>query len=67
MRAHDRGGILLVVPAGSSVWQESIVGPVPYAIEPPYTELAELMRQSGVGPLHEWQDAVRHAVEATPA
>jgi hypothetical protein len=42
MRAHRRGGTLLVVPAGSDGWRESIVRPITYAIEPAFTELAQL-------------------------
>ena len=31
MRAHGRGGALLVVPAGTESWRESIVRPIGYA------------------------------------
>src|SRR5258708_4611547 len=44
MRAHGRGGSLLVVPARSEEWRESIVRPIPYAALRPYSELAELSR-----------------------
>jgi sensor domain DACNV-containing protein len=47
MRAHKRGGTLLVVPAGSDAWRDSIVHPIAYAVEPPFTELAELLRATG--------------------
>jgi hypothetical protein len=52
MRAHKRGGTLLVVPAGSDAWRESIVKPIRYAVDPPFTELADLARAevSGVEP-----------------
>jgi hypothetical protein len=43
MRAHRRGGTLIVVPAGTDVWRQSIVTPVAYAVEPPFTELSELV------------------------
>jgi len=43
MRAHKRGGTLLVVPAGTVSWRESIVHPITYAVEPPFTELADLL------------------------
>jgi hypothetical protein len=46
MRAHARGGLLLVVPASGDAWRESIVSPIPYAVSPPYTGLAELARAS---------------------
>ena len=39
MRQHGRGGALLVVPAGTEGWRDSIVAPVLYAIDPPYAEL----------------------------
>jgi hypothetical protein len=44
MRGHGRGGSLLVVPAGTHVWRESIVRPMSYAISPPFSRLAELLR-----------------------
>jgi len=44
MRAHKRGGTLLVVPSGTTGWRESIVQPIAYAVEPPFAELAELVR-----------------------
>ncbi len=65
MRLHGRGGTLLVTPAGSSSWRESITGPVAYAVEPPFAELADLMRQDPDDRLsHEWQDDFRRAVDA---
>jgi hypothetical protein len=52
MRAHKRGGTLLVVPAGDEAWRQSIVRPVSYAVEPPFRELAELAEDAnpGAGP-----------------
>ena len=47
MRAHKRGGTLLVVPAGSDGWRESIVRPITYAVEPPFTELTDLLSEAG--------------------
>jgi hypothetical protein len=44
MRAHGRGGSLLVVPALGDAWRESIVSPIPYAVSPPFSDLAELAR-----------------------
>ena len=65
MRAHGRGGLLLVVPAGSDVWRQSIVEPIPYAVAPPFRELAELMRESGDGrQAHVWQEALKETVDA---
>jgi hypothetical protein len=65
MRAHQRGGSLLVVPAGSDQWRESIVRPVSYGITPPFTELAELMCKPVDGwQERHWQDALERSVEA---
>jgi hypothetical protein len=65
MRAHGRGGSLLVVPTGSDAWRDSIVRPVPYAIEPPFSELAELWRADPEERDRRiWQDQIEHAVEA---
>jgi hypothetical protein len=60
MRAHGRGGLLLVVPAFGDAWRESIVSPIPYAVSPPYTGLAELARASSedTGRLNRTVDAV---------
>jgi hypothetical protein len=46
MRAHGRGGSLLVVPSLGNTWRESIVSPIPYAVWPPFSALAELARAS---------------------
>ena len=43
MRAHKRGGALLVVPANTDTWRESTLQPIRYAVTPSYTELADLM------------------------
>lgn len=53
MRAHGRGGSLLVVPAlaapgGDQAWRESIVWPIPYVVSPPFSRLAELAREANV-------------------
>jgi hypothetical protein len=64
MRAHARGGLLLVVPDGSETWLESIVRPIPYAVVPRFTQLAELNRQAAEAKHQRpWQDAVNRAVE----
>jgi hypothetical protein len=64
MRAHGRGGTLLIVPQGSEAWRESILWPLPYTVSPPFTELAELGRQE-VERRGErlWQETLRRAVE----
>jgi hypothetical protein len=43
MRAHGRGGALLVVPAHTGTWLESVVRPMRYAVSPAYSELTDVM------------------------
>lgn len=62
MRRHGRGGALLVVSRGSD-WSESIVTPVLYALSPPFSELGDVLRQSGVDAAdRDWLDQLRNAV-----
>jgi len=65
MRAHKRGGSLLVVPVNTEPWRESILQPVAYPVVPAFAELADLVREQ---PLRrrerEWQDAVANAIHA---
>ena len=65
MRAHGRGGLLLIVPPGSDQWQESVVRPIPYAVSPAFTELAQLTRAAADVKVEQpWQEALHRAVEA---
>jgi hypothetical protein len=64
MRAHGRGGLLLVVPPDTDSWRESVVRPITYAITPMWSELAFLSRQP---PEHDgidaWRDALARAID----
>lgn len=65
MRAHGHGGALLVVPANTDSWRESIAGPVLYSLSPPSSLLADLMsahEDTRAG--RPWQDALDRAVDA---
>lgn len=65
MRAHGRGGSLLVVPQGSDEWVKSIVQPVSYLVTPPFSELADLMRKDPIEKSSPtWQEAFIDAVDA---
>ncbi|HEV2708172.1 MAG TPA: hypothetical protein VGV59_19810 [Pyrinomonadaceae bacterium] len=65
MRAHGRGGSLLVVPQGTETWRESIVWPAPYSVVPAYAELAALMRQDASERNKRlWQESLIDAVDA---
>src|SRR6185437_12146603 len=64
MRAHGRGGLLLVVPAGTNTWRDSIVTPILYEQSPPFSGLSELMRQNLEHRQdHGWQDDLNRNVE----
>lgn len=65
MRAHGRGGLLLVVPSASQIWRESIVQPIQYSVSPPFSEIPEILREDPDGKRQRrWQEALRRAVEA---
>lgn len=63
MRAHGRGGALLVVPHGSGAWRESIVHPVSYAVAPSFSGLADLMRCAPDERDPSWHESLRRMVE----
>jgi hypothetical protein len=64
MRGHGRGGSLLMIPHGSEQWRESIVGPTRYALSPPYSKLADLIRQGpGEGRERPWQEALLGVID----
>jgi hypothetical protein len=50
MRAHGRGGMLLVVPdGGSEEWKESILHPITYLVTPPFAVLGKLIKKTAAG------------------
>lgn len=55
MRAHQRGGTLLVVPHDSEEWRQSLLKPISYSVTPPFSEIDELHRDP---------DSLRAAVDA---
>jgi hypothetical protein len=65
MRAHRRGGALIMIPASNSTWEESIVHPVLYGVAPLFAELATLVKDGPQGvDEYEWQQDLRRAVDA---
>jgi hypothetical protein len=64
MRAHRHGGSLLVVPTGSEKWRNSIVHPILYSTDPPFSVLKDLLHQE-VDEDHElqWENKVRKTVD----
>jgi hypothetical protein len=64
MRAHGRGGTLLLVPPGAD-WRESIRQPIPHPVSPPFAELATLLDEDeGERQERRWQEAFRRAIDA---
>lgn len=65
MRTHGHGGSLLVVPTGTDAWRVSIRQPILYSIVPPFSRLADLVRQD-TSEMSEtmWEASVRRAVES---
>lgn len=64
MRAHGRGGSLIVVPDGGDEWMESASHPIPYLVDP-FDDLAELLRtDEAKQAAPAWREALRRAVDA---
>jgi hypothetical protein len=49
MRAHGRGGSLLVVPRNTSQWLNSIVQPITYSLIPPFPDIGTFLQQKEQG------------------
>jgi hypothetical protein len=65
MRAHGRGGAMLIVPSDNDDWRESIAHPIPYAVNPKFTGLADLARRADVEHMRrEWQDQMEDTVQS---
>lgn len=59
MRQTGHGGTLLVVPANSDGWRESMVVPMQYEVDPPYSGLSALSCAANADP-----DDLKRAVDA---
>ena len=65
MRAHGRGGVLLVVPEGSETWRQSIVHPTSYEVSPPFNELSLLAGGPADGVSQRaWREELNRSVAA---
>jgi hypothetical protein len=49
MRAHGRGGSLLVVPRNTDLWMNSIVQPLTYSVIPPFPDIGTFLAQKEHG------------------
>jgi len=64
MRAHGRGGALLVVPSADDSWRDSIVQPISYPVYPAFNRLSELMnKEVSRRNLAAWQEELSDEIE----
>lgn len=54
MRAHGRGGALIVLPAGDEAWRASVATPLTYELSPPWTVLRDLDAATRPSPDRRW-------------
>lgn len=65
MRAHGRGGALLVVPTDNKSWRDSIIHPISYPVEPDFCGLSDLMQQKDtISEQSSWQAELNREVES---
>jgi len=63
MRAHGRGGLVVVVPEDSN-WQESIIHPLSYPVTPAFTGITNLMKlDMEERSKNFWQESMRRAID----
>ncbi|MET3113366.1 hypothetical protein AAKU52_001089 [Pedobacter sp. CG_S7] len=64
MRAHQRGGTLLVVPSDNNNWLQSIVKPIVYGVQPSFSGLTKLLIEDRKDASQIfWQTALRREVD----
>ena len=64
MRVHGRGGLVLIVPNGSTDWQKSIIHPISYPVIPAFDGITRLIQQDPQARLTTtWQDGLRKAID----
>jgi hypothetical protein len=64
MRTHRRGGLILMVPQGSTDWHNSVVHPIGYPVDPSYSVIADLMKcKGGEKDKYEWRDQLLQAID----
>ena len=64
MRAHGRGGTLIIVPDSSQSWRNSVASPMLYEVDPPFRDLAHLLEQRyGAADELLWRERIRRAVD----
>lgn len=64
MRAHGRGGAVLVVPQNTKEWQQSVIHPISYALKPSYKGLSDLVNnQKKDSSDIFWQSALKREID----
>ena len=65
MRAHGRGGTLLIVPSNHDSWRESIIHPISYPVAPAFCGLSNLMKQDvSERNVAIWQDDLTREIDS---
>ncbi|QKG56872.1 hypothetical protein GKZ68_09685 [Hymenobacter sp. BRD128] len=62
MRAHGRGGLLLLVPPGTEDWRASVVQPLGYPVAPAFGSIGALLTQADRSH-RDWQENLLDAIE----
>ncbi|MEO7768803.1 MAG: putative sensor domain DACNV-containing protein, partial [Ferruginibacter sp.] len=64
MRVHGRGGLVLIVPNGSTEWQKSIIHPISYPVTPAFDGITKLIQQDHTErATTTWQEGLRKAID----
>lgn len=64
MRAHGRGGAVLVVPDGTKDWEQSVIHPISYALKPTFKGLADLVSKDRAASSEIfWQSALKREID----
>ena len=64
MRAHGRGGSLLIVPAATMSWRESVLKPIAYSVVPPFCAIVDLLNaEPSERSRRRWQEAFRRVID----
>ncbi len=63
MRAHNRGGLVLIVPTGTTAWRNSVIQPISYPVNPSYTVIADLLKEDKGKRNAEWKQNLRNAID----
>lgn len=64
MRSHGRGGAVLLVPQGTTEWQQSVIHPISYTLKPSFKGLADLVRKNRPDASEIfWQSALKREID----